>query len=183
MFCAQCGRAVEAGASFCMACGALVAPATPAPVAALQGHGMDREHWALLLLLNAVTLGAYGLWWWWSRAGRFDALRSPKKFGSRALFLVLLLAPIGSILQLGAQYAEGRLFNPEAASALPTPLEVAGIGLSVVAAISGVVFAFIARRMLLDHYHSQGRADVHVSALWTFLFNLVYLQYKLRRLP
>jgi uncharacterized protein DUF4234 len=183
--CSQCGRVVEAGASFCLACGTLVAaiPAV-AQAPAVAGHGMDREHWLLVLALNWVTLGLYGAHWWWSRADAFDRLRSARKFGNRAIFLILLLAPVGTLLQFVAIFGavSGLPLDP----ATPPRLEgayLAGAILALMAAIASILFAFIARRKLLDHYHSQGKADIRLSPVWTFLFNILYLQYRLQALP
>ena len=53
---------------------------------------------------------------------------------------------------------------------------------NLVAAIFGVILAFRAKRILLEHLAVIGRNDTTMSGILTFFFGFLYIQYKINLL-
>ena len=144
--CAACGRPLDAGASFCTACGA-IAPTASAPAAPAAGRtGRAQEPWAVPVL-TLVTLGIYMYVWAWRVTREVDAWRGTHAHAAfrRATFLVLAgtLVFVGGFVAL--LVAAGSLDVPEDAppEAVLEGLDPATAGGAATAVLAGVVVLLV----------------------------------------
>ena len=199
-FCTNCGRENAGYARFCAACGtrldnsesvSLGSSGTTSQIDPLTGPAVatDQEHWItasgsfyglkhknvwLMFFLSIITLGIYMPYWYLTRHQRFNALSSSVKF-TQATIGIWLLWFITDTLLVGANFA-----IPESGT-LETVEGIASV-FNLVAAIFGVILAFRAKRILLEHLAVIGRNDTTMSGILTFFFGFLYIQYKINLL-
>lgn len=138
-------------------------------------HGQHRLGVVALLLLNSVTCGIYGSYWFLMRQPFVDSLHSGTKIGRSVPTLILAGAGINiaiSVLSMAATSSGSPL--PEVVALLSQLF-----GLAV--GIASLLIAFKVRSALLDHGRRL-EPGYSVSAFATFFFNILYLQYKINRM-
>lgn len=121
-----------------------------------------RLHWGILLFLSVLTAGLFGLIWSFAIA-RWVRKIDPQ---SRALFMLTGSVVVGLALVLLSSVAPAK-------ATLPVTY---GMGL-----IIGFLFiwgVFTMRGSIMAHYNSE-ETVITLSGPLTFVFNVIYLQYKL----
>lgn len=198
--CASCKARSEAGARFCGACGK---PFVKAP-----STGLNKMPVPLLILYVLITFGIYTPVWFLKRIEAFNKLDSIVKMGSGVFGFILA----GFIVNLGIMFymvftglAEGVV--ADSLSPLARNLMTSSDYLTFAVQVAVVLQAFKVRRILHDHFNVgvnekplkeqtddelfSGSEEVKppaapvlkISWVWTLLFGLFYLQYKINRLP
>lgn len=128
-----------------------------------------------LLLLNSITCGIYGSYWFLMRQPFVDSMHSGTKIGRSVPTLILAGNGINiaiSVLSM-AMTSSGE--------ALPAIVGVMSQLFSLAVGIASLIIAFKIRGVLLDHGRRL-EPGYSVSALATFFFNILYLQYKINRM-
>jgi hypothetical protein len=135
---------------------------------------LKKTHLALVIPLTLITLGLYIPIWFLRRRAAFNALESSTKIGIA-----------GPLLLGGAQLAflSIAVLKPQAIQGLAGDLGRLAIGIGMIALSFGV------RRILLDHFETRVRRELpgssslqtltDVSGIWTFFFQIWYLQHKI----
>ena len=190
-FCPNCGRENAGYARFCAGCGtrldisgsgslessgttSQIDPLTGPAAAIDQDHGVPitgsfyglthKSIW-LMILFTILTLGIYVPYWYLTRYERFNALSSAAKFGQTAILIWLLWFVVDSLLIVLSIATP----QSETVQAL-APIESI---LNLVAAIFGLILAFRAKRILLEHLAVIGRKDTTMSGILTFFFGVI----------
>ena len=126
----------------------------------------------LLFIITIVTAAIFMPIWFLRRKDWLNRLSATKKLGSRLAIFVLVIYCIAAIL-------------------LFVPLEVlkyeAWEGIDNLIALVGgiiiVILAFRVRRILIEHFNEKLGMNISFSGAGTFFFTILYLQYKMNRLP
>ena len=126
----------------------------------------------MMVLLELVTIGIYGPYWYFSRRASLHVLSSSQRLPEMPLIAVLVAVIVSAVLTVVSFFPS----DPSSIEAIYQVLDLA-IGVSL------LFFAFRVRGILRDHLAAQGVSEAGISGFWTFLFNLLYLQYKINRIP
>ena len=136
----------------------------------------------VLVLITMVTNGIYIPIWYLQRLEFFNHLDSKKKL-SRRLLLFSTVISVSATLTPFVMALLPIVFNSSDLMAthetMMLTVTVIFMFFYVCAIVTGiylVVVAFQTRRILMDHF------DISLSIIWTFLFNIYYLQYHCNRL-
>ena len=199
-FCPNCGRENTGYGRFCPRCGtrldisgsgSLESSGSPSQIDSLTGYvvttdqdhgvsvsgsfyGLTRKSIWLMIFLTLMTLGIYVPYWCLTRHQRFNALSSTAKFTQTTLLIWLLWFIVDAVFIIVL------IATPQ--SETVQSLEVIETILNLVAAIFGVILAFRARRILLEHLAFIGQNDTTMSGILTFFFGFFYIQYNINRL-
>jgi len=142
----------------------------------LDKERFKRISWPMILFLNIITVGIYPFFWFLRRERAFNRLESKNKLSKK--FLIFLIVAVFSQLVLG--FVSGvydSLDSPARADLIMNIGDVVGW----VAVILLTVVSFHTRKILIDHTEVMGQ-PIKINRFWTFLFNNLYLQYKLNDL-
>ena len=119
----------------------------------------------LMIILTLVTLAIYIPIWFLRRKSWLNHLSATEKLGSKAAIFVLVIFCISALfLTVGG-------------------LEVIDSLINIVGGITILILAFKVRRILHKHFNVKHSLKVRFSGVFTFLFTIFYLQYKINRLP
>ena len=199
-FCPNCGRENPGNGRFCGGCGtrldnsgsgslgslgttSQIDSLTGPGVATAQDHGVSvsgsfygltRTSVWLMFFLTALTLGIYAPYWYLTRHQRFNALSSGAKFTQTTIVIWLLWFMVDAVLIVVS------IATPQ--SETVQSLELLESIFNLVAGIFGIILAFRAKRILLEHLAVIGRNDISMSGVATFFFQHLYLQYKINQL-
>ena len=199
-FCPNCGRENAGYARFCAGCGtrldisrsgSLGSSGTTTQIDSLTGpvvatdqdygvsvsgsfYGLTRKSVWLMTFLTIITLGIYMPYWYFTRHQRFNALSSAAKFRQTTILIWLCWSVVDAVLFVAV------IATPE--SGTIQLLEGIETILNLVAAIFGVILAFRAKKILLEHLAVMGRNDTTMSGFLTFFFGFFYIQYKINQL-
>lgn len=116
----------------------------------------------LLIIISMVTYGIYMPFWFFNRRDALNNLKSDTKISDAVIIIAIVMAIIS-----------GALLVPSYRSWFAERLD--GM-ISLAQWVVFLVLSFQVRRMLMDHY------KIPISGIWTFLFSIFYLQYKINRL-
>lgn len=172
MHCTECGNHLPPAVRFCPQCGNAVtteSQASPRKVA------IQRMHLCKVVLFQVLTLGIYTPVWFLRRLDAFNAhdARADKQVSDTLVYVMLGC----SILALVGGFFAGFL------QAMQSPSAVVADGVSTLANIISVVLmviaAFQVRKVLQERFTAEGTP---LSGVWTFFFNVLYLQYRINRL-
>ena len=193
MYCPKCGEKNTDTAAFCAACGdrlpiqALVIQ-EPAGNLIRSGEELEKMSIIVLALLDIITLGLYPPIWFLTKRKAINRLQSEQKLGVVAPILAIIVLSISlcvsSFLCAAGLAIEGLLENPDEVDSMlttMTPILCAQI-LDLVAGVILLFPSFKVRRILDDHFNKQLHRGISFSRLWTFFFQIYYLQYKINRL-
>ena len=199
-FCPNCGREHAGYGHFCAGCGTRldisgggslgpagmishINPSTAPVIAIDQDHGLSeigsfygltRKNVWLMISFSILTLGIYLPFWYLTRYQRFNALSSAAKFRQTTLLIWLLWFVVDTVLIVWS------IATPQSGT-----IESLGPFESIfntLAAIFGVILAFRAKKILLDHLSAIGRNDLSMSRIATFFLGFFYIQYKINQL-
>lgn len=129
----------------------------PVAVAPLTKDGVLKT-----VALTVVTLGIYGMYWYFKRIPEINALPTEAKV----------------LPQLPQAYIGAFALNIVCAVALPNVSSLASLAMWGVA----LYMAFQARTVLQEHARKAGREDFQLNPVWTFLGQFWYLQHKINQL-
>jgi len=135
-------------------------------------HSDHRMSVLTLLFLYIVTCGFYGTYWYVSRQPFLDGLSSPTKIGTNFPLVLVIGACINILIAVLVVMAPDIVVN-----VLPVT-RVFSMALTV----ATILIAFRVRRVLQEH-GARVQPGYDVSAVGTFIFGALYLQYKINRLP
>ena len=121
-----------------------------------------------------ITIGVYAPYWYLSRHQRFNALSSAAKFTQTTIIIWLCWFVVDAVFIVAV------IATPE--SDTIQSLEVIETILNLVAAIFGLILAFRAKRILLEHLAVIGQNETTMSGVLTFFFQFLYIQYKINQL-
>ena len=169
MYCTNCGAQVPEEDAFCTQCGSRMT--IRAETASASVLPLRQQSVWVMVLLELVTLGIYGPYWYFSRRTSFHALSSSQRLPETLLSIVLVATIVSAVLTIVS-------FFPSDPSSIEAIYQV----IDLVIAAFFLFFAFRVRGILRDHYASQGVGDAGISGFWLFLFNLFCLQYKINRM-
>ncbi|MFW5740294.1 MAG: hypothetical protein ACOC1F_08005 [Myxococcota bacterium] len=128
-----------------------------------------------LMLLNIVSCGIYAAYWYLMRQPLVDSLHSQSKVGRGMPTFVIA----GSAINIAGVAFAILLF--EADPVVGPSLEIVARLAGFAAGIVNLILAFKVRAALLDHTRRY-EPGYSVSAVATFFFNVLYLQYKINRM-
>ncbi len=144
-------------------------------IASTSDFPVRRQSIWVIVLLEIVTVGVYGPYWFLSRRSGFHSLSSEQRLPEVALSLVLVAAIVSAVLTVV-------LFFLSDLSSIVAIFQVVQV-LDLAIGVSLLFFAFRVRGILQDHLAGQGVGEAGISGFWTFFLNLVYLQYKINHIP
>lgn len=104
-FCSKCGRAIDGSPAACPSCGAPYAapaaydPSSSAPAYGPGGPAGKVRPPAIVLILILVTLGIYGLFYWWSVSREVDDYTGRPGYAHRKVRLGIFLS-LGALVLL-----------------------------------------------------------------------------------
>ena len=141
----------------------------------------------VLLLITMITNGIYIPIWYVQRLEVFNDLDSERKLSRKMLIFSTVISILVSfmpfVLVLTVLVIGPESNNPVDGSSIAETVLViftAVFGLfylcAIVVGFYLVFVAFQTRRILMDHF------GISLSVIWTFLFNVYYLQYHCNRL-
>jgi len=169
--CPSCKRPNVAAATQCAYCGFWFPVDRPL---------FKKTSVAIMIVLNIITAGLYVPYWFLSRRPAINGLRSERKIGAAPfvfLVIVMLASLSASILSGFAEGAEADgvdgIFGPGQSTTL---LDLVARVLDLLAVFVLLFETFHVRGILQDHF------GVRLSGVFTFVFNVLYLQYKINRL-
>jgi hypothetical protein len=129
-------------------------------------------HWALVILISALTFGLFGLIWAFKQAA-FVKKIDP---ASKAVTL-LVLTLLGAIVQGALVYAAmGASMNTMA------EISMVELVLNLVLLVMGLVMVFGMRKSLVTYYNSVEPIGLRLSGIMTFFFTLLYFQHHFSRI-
>ena len=166
MYCPHCGLQVDDGVNFCPGCGQGLANSAPGSMPAGKGEAgaeaqLEEYPLWLLILISILTLGIYAPVWFLTQRRALNGLRAEEKLGPGVFLLILVLCSINA-----ASDSPGSSIGWEVLSGL----------LGLAAWIISLIQSFKVRRIISAHW------AVPLSGVATFLFQHLYLQYKINRL-
>lgn len=187
-FCPRCGASTTSSMSYCVACGESLAPATtmaPRPTAstsqapggaATGPPGMTRDP-LVVVLLSVVTLGLYGLYYWWVVSREVDDYARPTAPSHNLMRIGTVLALVGGAVLiftlvsfLGALFAgsmsSGTFDEPTDAEVLAALLS--GIGfflLGATMAFAGAICRLVAKYRIWQAIEDAERHRPHARPL------------------
>ena len=133
--------------------------------------GFQEQNVWLVLLLTIITLGIYAVFWLRRQGRQFHQLRPD-------------LMPAGALLYgnivLGFTCLSAGLDIASAVSAVSV-LDTVSSGLDKVAGVLVLVLAFQVRNGFNSLIGTRRGTDLWFSGVYTWLLNVVYLQYKLNK--
>ncbi len=127
-------------------------------------------HWALVLVLAMFTGGLFGFIWFCIQAGyvrRIDPTSKARMF--------IVLAVLGSLLQIGVALAGVAMGDMIVAPLL-------GMLIGLAAAALAIVAVFSMRASLVRHFNGPEPFGLRLSGVMTFFFSVLYFQYHLSRI-
>jgi len=126
-------------------------------------------HWALLLLIDIITLGYFNIIW-----ALVQANWARKLSGKNSAMVYIAMYPAGIIC--GVFLAE---FGRQADNPL-----MAGIGgfLRLAAIICMLVGVFTIRSQMEEYYNTTENMGLGLSGVMTFFFSVIYIQYHVNRI-
>ena len=142
-------------------------PAQESPLAALEGFS-SQNVW-LVLLLTVVTFGIYAGFWLYRQNEFLGRIRPDLKVPPALGLVVLALLVVSALLDIVVMIHA------------PASLESASNGLDRITEILLLVFTFTVRGGLNKVLGVFKTDPAWFSGLWTFLFGVIYLQYKINR--
>ena len=153
-----------------------------AAVADLAAIGLKRRSVILMLLLSLVTFGLYYSIWFLRRRPALNQLDSPRKLQ----MWPFIVAMVWFVVSFCVGIANG-LAGPGGAIGEGTTLVLIVVRLAV--GILMVVQCFFTKDILEDHFSGPGdqaassmfSGAVQLSGVWTFFFQIFYLQYAINR--
>jgi hypothetical protein len=160
-----------------------VAPGAPPPPVA-GGNPPPNLHWGLLLVI-AIFFGVFLTIWGFIQANWVKSI-DPASKAIRDLAIGIGLPIVGIVLCLmmfAASGIAGQLDNPSFAVVSSM---ASGIGVFILLALGGLIFhlkAFFGMRDSIErHYNTVEPINLHLSAIMTFFFNVIYFQYHFTRI-
>ena len=181
MYCISCGKENPDTAVFCNACGDRM-PVKMAVVPSGPKGKLKKMSVILFWFLNLITLGLYTPFWFLEMREGINSLRSKKKLGSVGVSLILLLdgmtlCAIPALLCVfGAFVEDADVINASDA------LVMGSIAMSLTEGLIILFLSFKIRGILDEHFNKHLGRSISFSRLWTLLFTIYYLQYKINRL-
>ena len=180
MFCPYCGNAVIAqNASFCTKCGKALASTQGINSPGSEDGSLsisDRMHLCKLVLFSSLSLGIYLPVWYLKRKDTFNKLRSTEKIGMALPVTIIVFFGMAIFLY----FMSGYLMNNDQSAS--QGFSALGSIVNLIGSIMLIVMSFKGRRILIDHFNGHLQRQIPFSAIWTFLFGALYLQYKINRL-
>ena len=199
-FCPNCGRENPGHARFCPGCGtrlensgsgSLGSSGTPSQIDSLTGYavaadqahgvpttgsfyGLTRKSVWLMFFLTVLTFGIYAPYWYLTRHQRLNDISSAAKFTQTTIVIWLVWFIVDAV------FIVVLIATPQ--SETVQSLELLESIFNLVAAIFGIILAFRAKRILLEHLAIIGRHDISMSGVATFFFQYLYIQYKINQL-
>ncbi len=172
--CSGCGKENEEGTRFCSYCGS--------EIREFHGAGLERMPVALLFLLVLVTFGIYAAIWFLKRIEDFNRLKSDIKM-SQGVFGFIIAGQVVNILIVVYLAASGSLEpTGSALEPLVANLLLTSDVLTLAVQVAILIQAFKVRRILLDHYSLAAENSFKLSWVWTLVFGIFYLQFRINRL-
>lgn len=153
-------------------------PTVQPPITSSPSQGTKNMSVLVLLVFRLITGDIYGAVWFLKRKWYFNGLRSSQRLGTAApvFIIVMLIVYLLCSFAGGVAVGEG---DEEAAGGF----FLLAILVLVSASITNLILSFRARRMLDEHFNIYLGKGMPFSKGLTFLFQQLYLQYKLNRLP
>jgi hypothetical protein len=182
MFCPNCGQQDDGKANFCWACGQRFPDETktkarlrkkPEP-SELQKMGVFQ-----LSLLTLMTAGLFVPIWFFIQRPGLNALRSWRKLDVIPATLALAIIGFGTVLSI-CSLLPMLTWHMGMASAI---LGIVADGISFLGWALLIWQSAVVRDILDDHLNRQLGQNVHLSLPLTVFFLVLYLQYKINRMP
>ena len=182
--CPSCGAKNSKERTVCMECGASLA--SEQVEQRLAQVPTEREEQAenerpkspprmnvfLLLIISFITLAIYIPVRFLRRKNWLNSLLTSNKLGSRLATFVLVIYCISAILI----FVSDEVLSYGAWESIDDLITWVGV-----ACIE--ILAFQVRRILIQHYNEKLGMNISFSSAGTFFFTILYLQYKMNRLP
>ncbi len=137
-----------------------------------------------LFLLNFVTAGVWWAIWFLEQRDALNRLHSREKVGKNGILFSAVVLAVSAIWSIVTTYLMDLWVFDLDLDTLIT-VTVVGIITNVAALVATIILTLEAlkvRRILRKHFKDYLGMDVHISLLWTLLFQIFYLQYKINRL-
>ncbi|MEK6926488.1 MAG: DUF4234 domain-containing protein [Nanoarchaeota archaeon] len=138
----------------------------------------------ILILLSIITIGIYPAIWYIKRAPEFHNLGTQTKLSKTLPTIYLTLAILLIVLAIFFPFtiSGADLSNfYTGISPIQTTIIIGFIGILAAAKIVGLILAFISR-VIMNQALSEKYSKANVSALFTFLFGFLYIQYEINRI-
>jgi len=188
MYCKYCGEQLPDETAYCSKCGkATGLRAEDSRHIAYRQPEKDDEHFyglpkiplCMIVLLESVTLGIYTVIWFMKRRDAINNLNSENNISEGVLIAIACFMTASLMFGFIAGFFE--VFDHDTNKLMRGLSNFAGLFSS----IASIVIAFKYRKILRDHCREM-RPDVNLegfaSGLWTFLFGIMYLQYKINEM-
>ncbi|MBI5598930.1 MAG: DUF4234 domain-containing protein [Deltaproteobacteria bacterium] len=141
------------------------------------GEGLEKMDVVKLVFLTIITGGIYSAVWFVKRLNAINGMASPLKL-SQGVFGFIIAGCIANwAMVLFLIFSDG-LAAPETMSNISRISDVLGFLIEITLLLQ----VFKVRRIFMDHFIENMKRDVKFSWLWTFLFSIFYLQYRINRL-
>ena len=128
----------------------------------------------LVIVLSAITLGIYIPIWFLRRRDWLDHLSAHESLSSGAAVFLLIL------FSISAAFFPIVILSTD--PSLVSGLDMIDNLISLIGSITILVLAFKVRRILHEHFNVTHKLGVYFSGVFTFLFTIFYLQYKINQL-
>src|SRR3989344_2417438 len=145
----------------------------------------------LLLLLTIITFGIYNYVWFIINSNKLNNLRTKSKLNKKialvSLIIYIMIIILGILLLIitnSSKDSNSALTNVTKISDIPIQFIVVfitALALIVILAVLILFLAFKTKRILNETLENKGE-NVKLSGLFTFLYNLFYLQYEINRI-
>ena len=166
MYCVHCGANLGSADLYCTRCGKSKAAAPPGAVVAPAQPGVQLPpdlHWALLILLNLITCGIFGIVWVFIQA-----------------FWAKKLAPGNTAIAFVSAYAGGIVLA--VMLSLDKSTEPFGSLVNLAGVVCLIVGNFRIRAAMEEYYNSAENIGLTLSGVMTFFFGMIYFQYHINRI-
>jgi hypothetical protein len=129
-------------------------------------------HWALVILLSAITFGLFGLIWAFRQAA-FVKKIDPTSKAVTLLALNLLGAIVVVVLAFTAM---------QGSTDTMAQITLVELVLDVILLVMGIVMVFGMRKSMVTYYNTVEPIGLQLSGVMTFFFTLIYFQYHFSRI-
>lgn len=134
----------------------------------------------LVLVLTVITFGIYYPVWFLKRREALNNFESKTELNKGTYIGLIALVVVSLLLDLVSGYAT---IQAQGGNDLSRKIEVIRMVLSLVYTITLIIGCFKVRSILDDHFNARLNLNIPFSKLPTLIFGILYLQYKINRLP
>lgn len=128
----------------------------------------------LIILLTLITYGIYQPIWFLKQKNAINNLKSKEKLTNTLFILVIILYAVSAL------FLFIYLFPYDTTS--PLVIELIDNLINLTGAIIILVMSFKVRRILHQYFNVVLKRNIKFSKIYTFLFGIYYLQYKINRI-